>query len=46
MSNIWLTEDALEESANLPAPEIVVTAITADLEAAMEMVATIVGELK
>ena len=29
----WLKDDALEESANLPAPEIIAADITADLEA-------------
>ena len=32
---------ALEESANLPAPEVIAADITADLEAAMEQFATI-----
>lgn len=38
----WLKDDALEESANLPAPEI----IAADLEAALEQFATIAEDLK
>ena len=37
----WLKDDALEESANLPAPEIIAAEITADLEAALEQFATI-----
>jgi len=37
----WLKDDALEESANLSAPEI-----TADLEAALEQFATIAEDLK
>jgi type I restriction enzyme M protein len=36
----WLKEDALEESANLPAPEIIAADIAADLEAALEQFAT------
>jgi type I restriction enzyme M protein len=32
----WLKDDALEESANLPAPEVIAADITADLEAALE----------
>ena len=35
----WLKDDAIEESANLPAPEIIAADITADLEAAMEQFA-------
>ena len=42
----WLKDDALEESANLPAPEVIAQEITADLEAAMEQFATIAEDLK
>ena len=42
----WLKDDALEESANLPAPGIIASDITADLEAAMEQFATIAEDLK
>jgi type I restriction enzyme M protein len=42
----WLKDDALEESANLPSPEIIAADITADLEAAMEQFATIAEDLK
>ncbi len=42
----WLKDDALEESANLPAPELIAAEITADLEAALEQFATIADELK
>jgi type I restriction enzyme M protein len=42
----WLKDEALEESANLPAPEIIAADITADLEAAMEQFATIAEDLK
>ncbi len=38
----WLKDDTLEESANLPSPEI----IAADLEAALEQFATIAEDLK
>ncbi len=38
----WLKDDALEESAHLPAPEI----IAADLEVALEQFATIAEDLK
>jgi len=42
----WLKDESLEESANLPAPEIIAADITADLEAAVEQFATIAEELK
>ena len=42
----WLKDDALEESANLPAPEIIATDIAADLEAALEQFATIADDLQ
>ncbi len=42
----WLKDEALEESANLPAPEIIARDITADLEAALEQFATIAEDLK
>ena len=41
----WLKDEALEESANLPAPEIIAAEITADLEAALEQFATIAEDL-
>ena len=42
----WLNDDALEESANLPAPEIIAQEISDDLEAALEQFATIADDLK
>ena len=42
----WLKDEALEESANLPAPEVIAADITADLEAALEQFATIAEDLK
>jgi type I restriction enzyme M protein len=42
----WLKDDAQEESANLPAPEIIAREITDDLEAALEQFATIAEDLK
>jgi len=42
----WLKDDALQESANLPAPEMIAADITADLEAALEQFATIADDLK
>ncbi|MEI6279142.1 MAG: class I SAM-dependent DNA methyltransferase [Verrucomicrobiae bacterium] len=42
----WLKDESLEESANLPAPEIIAQEITTDLEAALEQFATIAEDLK
>ena len=42
----WLKDEALEESANLPAPEVIAADITADLEAALEQFATIAEDSK
>ncbi|HLX62341.1 MAG TPA: class I SAM-dependent DNA methyltransferase [Planctomycetota bacterium] len=42
----WLKDDALEQSANLPAPEIIAREITDDLEAALEQFATIADDLE
>jgi type I restriction enzyme M protein len=42
----WLKDEALEESANLPAPEVIAADITADLEAALEQFATIADDLR
>ena len=42
----WLKDDALEESANLPAPEVIAADIAADLAAALEQFATIAEDLK
>jgi type I restriction enzyme M protein len=42
----WLKDEALEDSANLPAPEIIAADITADLETALEQFATIAEDLK
>ena len=42
----WLKDELLEESANLPAPEIIAAEIAEDLEAALEQFATIAEDLK
>jgi type I restriction enzyme M protein len=42
----WLKDEALEDSANLPAPEVIAADISADLEAALEQFATIAEDLK
>jgi type I restriction enzyme M protein len=42
----WLKDDSLEESANLPAPEVIAREIADDLEAALEQFAAIAEDLK
>ena len=42
----WLKDDALEDSANLPAPGIIASEIVADLEAALEQFQEIEEDLK
>jgi type I restriction enzyme M protein len=42
----WVKDDAMEESANLPAPGIIAQEITDDLEAALEQFETIAEDLK
>ena len=42
----WLKDEALEESANLPEPEIIAADIVADLEAALEQFAAIAEDLR
>jgi type I restriction enzyme M protein len=42
----WLKDDALEDSANLPAPDIIATEIVDDLEAALEQFREIENDLK
>jgi len=42
---LWLKDDALEESANLPAPEVIAADIMADLAAALQQFAAISDDL-
>ena len=42
----WLKDEALEESANLPPPDIIAQEIADDLQAALEQFATIAEDLK
>jgi len=42
----WLKDDALENSANLPAPDIIATEIVDDLESALEQFREIENDLK
>ena len=41
----WLRDESLEESANLPEPDVLAREIMAELEAALEQFAGIVEEL-
>ncbi len=41
----WLKDESLEDSANLPAPDIIATEIVEDLEAALEQFAEIAADL-
>jgi len=41
----WLKDESLEDSANLPAPEIIAAEIVEDLEAALEQFAEIATDL-
>jgi type I restriction enzyme M protein len=42
----WLKDDSLEDSANLPEPDIIATEIAEDLEAALDQFAQIAADLK
>jgi type I restriction enzyme M protein len=41
----WLKDEALEESANLPAPDVIAAEIAEDLQAALEQFSTIAQDL-
>ncbi len=41
----WLKDESLEDSANLPAPDIIAAEIVEDLEAALEQFAEIAADL-
>ncbi|MCX5822584.1 MAG: class I SAM-dependent DNA methyltransferase [Deltaproteobacteria bacterium] len=42
----WLKDESVEDSANLPAPEVIAREIVDDLEAALEQFATIAEDLR
>ncbi len=42
----WLKDESLEDSANLPDPDVLALEITEDLEAALEQFATIAVDIK
>ena len=41
----WLKDESLEDSANLPAPDIIATEIMEDLQAALEQFSEIAADL-
>jgi type I restriction enzyme M protein len=41
----WLKDESLEDSANLPAPDVIAAEIMEDLQAAVEQFAEIAGDL-
>jgi type I restriction enzyme M protein len=41
----WLKDESLEDSANLPAPDIIAAEIVEDLQAALEQFAEIAADL-
>ena len=45
-TNVWLKDEAPEDSVNLPAPEIIAADITENLEAALAQFAEIAADLK
>jgi len=42
----WLKDESLEDSANLPDPDIIVAESVEDLEAALQQFAAIANDLK
>ena len=42
----WLKDESLEDSANLPDPDIIAAEIVEDLEAALQQFAAIASDLK
>jgi type I restriction enzyme M protein len=42
----WLRDESLEDSANLPAPDIIAAEIVEDLEAVLQQFAAIANDLK
>ncbi len=45
-ARLWLKDESLEDSANLPDPDIIAQEIVEDLEAALSQFATIAADLK
>jgi len=45
-ARLWLKDESLEDSANLPPPDVIAQEIVEDLEAALEQFAAIANDLK
>ena len=45
-ARLWLKDESLEDSANLPDPDIIAQEIVEDLEAALSQFSTIAADLK
>jgi hypothetical protein len=45
-AQLWLKDESLEDSANLPDPDVIAQEIVEDLEAALSQFATIATDLK
>ena len=45
-ARLWLKDESLEDSANLPPPDIIAQEIVEDLEAALSQFAAIAADLK
>ena len=45
-ARLWLKDESLEDSANLPDPDIIAQQIVEDLEAALQQFAAIANDLK
>ena len=45
-ARLWLKDESLEDSANLPDPDIIAQDIVEDLEAALQQFAAIATDLK
>ena len=43
---VWLKDESLEDSANLPPPDVIAAEIVEDLQAALAQVAEIANDLK
>ena len=46
MDILWLRDDSLEDSSNLPEPDVIAAEIVDDLQAALEQFAQVAGDLK
>jgi len=45
LDNFWLRDESLEDSANLPEPDVLAREIVEDMQAALKQFALIAGDL-